>query len=494
MDLLIASRQSDLARLQAYQVGDCLASLGHNIKYHFRESLGDINQDDPLWKMPEKGVFTEDFREGLEKGEWDMVVHSWKDLPIDPLPKTELVATLPRADARDVLLFKKNHLAKVKSEGHLKIYSSSPRRIYNLTPFFKNSFPCEIKEVNFSSVRGNILTRVSKLMQEGEVDGLIVAKAALDRLLSVHREEFVEGQEALKTYLADCLVQVLPLSENPTAAAQGALAIEIRKDRGDLKKVLQEIHCSKTWNNASAEREILKGHGGGCHQKIGVTRFSLENGEVTVLRGETEQGEVLQKLSYSQPLPVLQNPCLKEFKLFEREKLPISSPLPGDAHFLAKAEALPSDYKLPEGDVIWTSGVSSWFKLARRGYWVSGCSDSIGEEGLEEMGPLFQNRKWCKWTHDEAPPSNDKSVIHSYQLKALDPVEDFSQYQEFFWMSGSQFERAVQLYPKILQAQHFCGPGHTYKKIQQVLKAKRIENSLTALPNREFWLKAAKGQ
>ena len=137
MGLKIASRKSDLARLQAYQVGAALSKAHpqHEVHYHFRQSLGDINQSDPLWKMPEKGVFTEDFREGLLKGEWDMVVHSWKDLPIDIPEGSEIAATLPRADMRDLFLLKKKAWEKVQKSGSLRVFTSSPRRIYNLEHF-----------------------------------------------------------------------------------------------------------------------------------------------------------------------------------------------------------------------------------------------------------------------------------------------------------------------------------------------------------------------
>ena len=102
MRLTIASRRSELARIQAYQVGDALlqAHPQLEIKYSFHESLGDRNQNDPLWQMPEKGVFTQDFREGLLRGDFDLVVHSWKDLAIEFDPETEIVATLPRAKIR----------------------------------------------------------------------------------------------------------------------------------------------------------------------------------------------------------------------------------------------------------------------------------------------------------------------------------------------------------------------------------------------------------
>src|ERR1051326_1628577 len=134
MRVTIASRRSDLARIQAYQVGDLLHATYRQIEinYSFHESLGDKNLNDPLWQMPEKGVFTQDFREGLLRGDFDLVVHSWKDLAIEDDPETEIVATLPRADQRDLLLIRKDRWPKVEQTGFVSIFTSSPRRAHNL--------------------------------------------------------------------------------------------------------------------------------------------------------------------------------------------------------------------------------------------------------------------------------------------------------------------------------------------------------------------------
>ncbi len=487
MDLLVASRQSDLARLQAYQVGEALIQQGHQVRYHFRESLGDINQNDPLWEMPEKGVFTEDFREGLVQGDWDLVVHSWKDLPIDPLPKTEIVATLPRADARDVFLCKRSSLHK-QSET-LTVLSSSPRRIYNLNAVLKKFFPRSLKNIVFKNVRGNILTRVRKLIEDDEVDGLVVAKAALDRLLLVNGEEFLKGQQELVGYLHHCRFQVLPLSLNPTAAAQGALAIEIRKDNIGLREALAKIHCSRTWDEAHRERLVLKSHGGGCHQKIGVSVSKKDYGTMEILRGETEQGESLQELVFSKSL-TLENPCLESLKLFDRRPLAFHRDPKIQGHFVSRDTAIPDGTVFSENEVLWGSGVTTWEKLAQRGYWVSGCSDGLGEESAEQIGPLFKDLSWSRWTHRSAPASDEKKVIATYELIPRDQKLNLSSYREFYWMSGTQFERAIQLQPEIMQARHFCGPGHTYNKILEVLKANNINNPPQALPSRGVWLQA----
>src|SRR4051812_40502012 len=172
MRVTIASRRSDLARIQAYQVGEALRAVSPQIEinYSFHESLGDKNLNDPLWKMPEKGVFTQDFREGLLRGDFDLVVHSWKDLAIENDPQTEIIATLPRADARDLLLVRKDCWAEIQRTGALSILTSSPRREHNLDSFLRVSLPAKIQDLKFENVRGNVPTRVRKLL-EGEADG-----------------------------------------------------------------------------------------------------------------------------------------------------------------------------------------------------------------------------------------------------------------------------------------------------------------------------------
>lgn len=496
MDLRLASRQSDLARLQAYQVGDALKNKNTqlNIHFHFRESLGDINQDDPLWKMPEKGVFTEDFRAGLIEGHWDMVVHSWKDLPVEQESETEIVATLPRADMRDLFLLKKSHLKKVKETKKLNVFSSSPRRIYNLTPFFKDYFPANLESIQFESVRGNILTRVRKLIENDEIDGLIVAKAAIDRLLSVERDEFVPGQKELSSYLQKCLWQVLPLSKNPTAAAQGALAVEIASHRDDLKKVLSSIHCQETWEAVQEERKILKSHGGGCHQKIGVSQLVRDYGKITFLRGETEQSEILDSIDLSGDEIKLTRPFNKDGDWFEREPLDYQLPECYNAHYVSRSSALPKSFEIDSSHILWVSGLKTWRKLAQRGYWVHGSSESLGEREDERLGSLHVDAKWIKWTHDQSPKlKNNKAHVSTYQLKPKVNLPEMNSFQEFYWMSGSQFKLAVENSPELLHKDHFCGPGNSYSMISRILEQHNINKKPRILPNYQLWQKATKG-
>ena len=67
---------------------------------HNRDTKGDIDLSTPLSKMPEQGVFTSDLRDALLNDKADLVVHSWKDLPIDMPKGTDIVSTLARSDSR----------------------------------------------------------------------------------------------------------------------------------------------------------------------------------------------------------------------------------------------------------------------------------------------------------------------------------------------------------------------------------------------------------
>ncbi len=496
MDLLIASRRSDLARLQAYQVGVALKNKNPslNINYHFRESLGDINLKDPLWKMPEKGVFTEDFRAGLINGEWDVVVHSWKDLPIDTLPGTEVVATLPRADSRDLMLFKKNHFALVEQKKTLTLFSSSPRRIYNLNPFFREYFPLRLDEVFFENVRGNILTRIEKLFESDQVDGLIVAKAAIDRLLTAEQDEFQDSRLKIKNFLARCYWQILPLSLNPTAAAQGALALEIASSREDLKKLFKTVHCEKTWEDVQFERSTLKKHGGGCHQKIGVSRIQREYGSLSTLRGLTDKNQILNEQIFT-PVKsfVLKKPYLETHSWFERQSVLYQFPVEANAHFIARESALPQDVKINQEHIVWVSGLKTWKALAQRGLWVNGSSESLGENEKRGLEAIVPELVWAKWTHKEGIFRNNDRTVATYELKPKNKWVSLSGYQEFYWSSGSQFLLALEKQPELAQADHYCGAGHTYTIIKEVLNKRGVYKDPIVVPSFEIWKATFKG-
>lgn len=511
----IAARHSDLARLQAYRVGDALRAAypDLHVEYSFRASLGDQNLNDPLWKMPEKGVFTEDFVRDLQDGTADLVVHSWKDLPTEPRPGLSIACTLPRADQRDLFLMK----TSAGTPSRLRVLTSSPRRAFNLDSFFRESLPFPVEDVVFENVRGNIPTRMRKLLN-GEADALIVAKAAVDRLLESREEEFAEARASVLECVRACRAMVLPLGLNPTAAAQGALAVEIRADRTDLSEMLAAIHSPATFAAVVKEREILASYGGGCHQKIGVSVLDRPYGRITYLQGLTDAGERLDQsaLTTYEPLPR----CQGEAHLFPRdgEESPFFTRHPLPRGIWSKAEQAPylfvaRETAWPEGfrtsGLVWTAGLKTWKKLAAKGVWVFGSSESLGEREVGAVSTLARaltgaasgatmpgvapnapagaaEIQWMKLTHEQSAsatgerggtpqglPSADTLItpVATYTLepKTAD-VPDLRGRTHFYWVSGTAFDRAVELYPEILDAVHASGPGNTHDHLKRRLR------------------------
>ena len=222
MRVRIVSRASDLAVLQAELVARAFRErfATADVTRLTRSSEGDRDQRAALWAMPDKGVFTADLSRALVEDAADVAVHSWKDLPIVPPAATVVAGTLPRADPRDVLLFRRD--IATRRPDTLTVLSSSPRRAWQLESSLRPRLPWLVTELRLTPVRGNIPTRVNRLLR-GDGDALVVAKAALDRLLSDDSPDAVRAP--LRAVLDQCRWMVLPIREHPAAPAQGAIGI-----------------------------------------------------------------------------------------------------------------------------------------------------------------------------------------------------------------------------------------------------------------------------
>lgn len=475
MRVTVAARRSALARLQAQTVSRALGSIHPQLEFNYRfsESLGDRRLDAPLWKLPEKGVFTEDLRAELIAGVCDLIVHSWKDLPVEDNPLTEIVATLPRADRRDLLLVRSDRWEEISRRGKISLLTSSPRRAQNLKSFLPEALPGDLRELEFIDVRGNIQTRVGKLLQQ-DVDGLVLAKAALDRLLETKSAEFAETKKELRQALSKCNWMVLPLSANPTAPAQGALAVEIAHGRADLRELLDPVNCKRTFEAVTRERQILRQYGGGCHQAIGVSVLDRPYGEITIVRGLDQNGCELSQIALQPGRPhppridraQIWPLTASENEWYDRE--PIYAAQPGEEVplWIAKADALPESWGIPRNQIVWTSGLGTWRRLARRGVWVNGSAESLGEDEPPQIETLVGGPiSWLKLSHSEIDGDGGMPALATYRLIPRNSAPDLKGKEYFFWRSGSSFSRAIELNPELRWMTHFCGPGNTQKAL-----------------------------
>lgn len=461
----------------------------------------------PLWKMPEKGVFTRDFREDLLQNKTDVVIHSYKDLDLEESDGTKIISILDRADPRDILLFKKKFYQEADFQ-RVKILTSSPRREYNLKKFLHDALPQRLgsKEIFFEPVRGNIQTRLSKWFDSEDFQGIVLAKAALDRLLSENfpeseSSEYSAIRSALRSYLKESLFMCLPLSVDPNAPAQGALAAEFRRDDEEVKKIIFQI-CNQDMDECiSEERRILKSFGGGCHQKIGVSIFRKDYGKVKILKGLTDKGRTLDEISLeSQRYAKAKSkddvwPSAKNSFHWERNPIPGVALPEGKDIFVSRGNAwvFGPGFDFRKSNIIWAAGVSTMKELAKKDLWVSGTSDGFGENEFLNLEILLGRKTdFVKLTHKDSE-SVDSSLerFYTYELTKPEINGDLSNKTHFFWMSGSLFDYAIGKVPEIRNAVHSCGPGITYDHIRKRLGS---DSKIEIFLNYEDWKKYHLGE
>ena len=130
-----------------------------------------------------------------------------------------------------------------------------------------------------------------------QLDAVILAFAGLIRLWIDEK-----GREEVRKLLQGVRWMVLPLRECPAAPAQGALAIECRRDDRDVFEMIQKIHSTETAEHVALERNLLAQWGGGCHQKFGATAVSTTNiKKLFYVRGAKPDGSFIDEFQW--PLP-----------------------------------------------------------------------------------------------------------------------------------------------------------------------------------------------
>jgi len=258
MKIRIASRASPLAIFQTKEVIRSIESLneGHECEIIKIESDGDLT-DKPLFEIGGKGLFVSKLEKSLSKNEADIAVHSLKDVPAELGPpdmhKFPIIAMLPREDFRDVILLKENIKFHDLKDGS-KIATSGPRRkaqLLAINPKFE-----------IIPIRGNIETRINKLINE-DLDGLIVAKAAMNRLKIEYPNVYIFSEE-----------EMLP------AASQGVIGIQIFMGdprRKELINIFTKINHGDTFQTAYKERQIVSLLEGDCLSPISVLCKKLDN-------------------------------------------------------------------------------------------------------------------------------------------------------------------------------------------------------------------------
>lgn len=244
MKLKAGSRTSNLAMWQARRIENLLTEARPEIELEIvgMKTIGDKIRNRPVPEIGEQGLFTEELEKALLVEEVDFAIHSLKDLPSE-LPDGLMYAGSPvRGTTEDAFVSHRwDSLDEMPADG--TVATGSRRRRAQL----RHHHP----DVQLEHLRGNIGTRLDKLEDRGW-DGIIMAATALERL---DRE--------------DLIAERLDPTDFVPAVSQGALGIELKADRTDIRRILSEIWHEPTVEACTAERAFMDKLEGGCSVPLG---------------------------------------------------------------------------------------------------------------------------------------------------------------------------------------------------------------------------------
>ena len=269
MKIVVGTRGSKLAVTQTNWVIDRLKEKNPSVEFEVKiiKTKGDIIQHVSLDKIGDKGLFVKEIEQQLLDGGIDMAVHSMKDMP-SSLPEGLKFASIPkREDPRDVLILKEGYSSLEDLPKGATIGTGSKRRKYQLL----NHRP----DLNIVPIRGNVDTRIRKIVDEN-LDGVVLAASGI-----------------LRGGLEEKISYYLPTDIVVPAPAQGALAIEIRKNEPKIDEVINSLKDEITEIQVAAERGFLDGVNGSCHIPMGAyCEVDGEKIKLTGLYGD-EEGKAL---------------------------------------------------------------------------------------------------------------------------------------------------------------------------------------------------------
>ena len=295
----IATRGSPLALAQARQVQTHLGAAFPAERFELeviRTTGDDLQSSSPseVGAPPSRGLFTKELEVALLEGRADLAVHSLKDLPTELPEGLVLGAICPRADVREVLLYRDG--AKVAAERNPMAEWSPGSR--ERSGFGRGLRPQDLPagavvatgsgrrsallqalrpDLSVVPLRGNVGTRLGHLLREDRIDAIVLAAAGLARLgydigptgalrqdhrLAPARRSFLEPPPG------GILGTILEPEDFLPAVGQGAVALEVRASDPEIGPIASVLDHFNTRQAVMAERAFLRAMGGGCRSPI----------------------------------------------------------------------------------------------------------------------------------------------------------------------------------------------------------------------------------
>lgn len=268
--LKIGARGSPLALAQARETEallraayPALAADAAAVEIIPVKTSGDAIQDRTLADAGGKGLFTKEIEEALLSGAVDIAVHSAKDMPTRLPGGLVIGAVLAREDPRDVFIARDGAYTFTAREGVNTPGDLPPGAVIGTASLRRAAQAlARWPQLTVQPLRGNVQTRLRKL-HDGECDGTFLALAGLKRL-----------------GMADAAACIMAPEEMLPAAAQGAIALEIRADDAETRAAVEPLNHAESALCVAAERAFLAVLDGDCRTPI-AAHATLRAGQVT---------------------------------------------------------------------------------------------------------------------------------------------------------------------------------------------------------------------
>ncbi len=286
----LATRGSPLALAQANTVLAHLREAFPEQSFELRlikttgDKLQKASMANPAASLP-KGLFTKELEVALLAGEATLAVHSLKDLPTELPAGLELGAVLPRADARDVLVYRSAgtqvgrgyppHATLAALVPKAVIATSSTRR--------REQLLATRADLTAVEIRGNVGTRLNKVATLAELDATLLAAAGLGRLGFLLGDDGVLSGPTADAVPPGLSAVALSTEEMIPAVGQAAIGIECRSDDPVARVLCSRLNHAETFQAVTAERSFLRAMGGGCQSPV-AAHAVIQDGRL-ILRG-----------------------------------------------------------------------------------------------------------------------------------------------------------------------------------------------------------------
>lgn len=249
MKIKVGTRGSRLAVTQTQYVIDQLKAVmpDLDVEIVIIKTKGDQILHKSLEKIGDKGLFVKEIEAQLIAGHIDLAIHSMKDMPSESVEELLLLPVTRRESPGDVIVTPAKYASLKDLPNNPTIATGSKRRTAQIQMMWE--------EANIVGIRGNVETRIEKMLSHG-YDGTVLAAAGIERL---HLE-------------SNHIYTIIPLScdDMIPAPAQGILGGQIRIGDENMLSLIRKIIDPKTEEQALLERSFMKDLNGSCHMPMGA--------------------------------------------------------------------------------------------------------------------------------------------------------------------------------------------------------------------------------